>query len=192
MYFRNVLPATTNFSQSISHFAFLLRNLRLWVYWGAKVFAQLIKASSEKVKSQARCALTSSGCHTCSLHQLSWWGQVSGEVFSPVPFCTTWPAFPCLCRRLGTLLFLLYTLMLFGCQQSQFSCRERGKEHWTVKAPHVYCVGFCCVSGGGGGTLGNDLTQRRPDLGNGFFTSNMGVFINALVESGHIGFLGLS
>lgn len=182
MYFRNVLPATTNFSQSISHFAFLLRNLRLWVYWRGKVFAQLIKARSEEVKSQAQCLLTSSGGHTCRLPQLSWWGQAFWEFFSPGPFCTPGPAFPCLCRRLGTLLFLLYTLMPFGCQQSRFSCRERGKEHGTVKAPHVRCVGFCRVSGGGGGTVGNDLTQPRLDLGNGFFTSNMDIFVNALVE----------
>lgn len=47
MYFWNVLPATTNFSQSISNFASLLRNLRLWVCWGAKVFAGLIKSSSQ-------------------------------------------------------------------------------------------------------------------------------------------------
>lgn len=53
MYFWNVLPATTNCSESISYFASPLRNLRLCFYGRAKVVAQLIKSSSEKVNTRA-------------------------------------------------------------------------------------------------------------------------------------------
>lgn len=52
MYFWNVLPATTNFSQSISYFAFLLRNPSLSFYWGANVFVQLINSTGEKVNTR--------------------------------------------------------------------------------------------------------------------------------------------
>lgn len=136
MYFQNVLPATTNFSQSISHFASLLRNLRLWA-WGAKMLNSL----SQEAR-QWRPGLWSfsgdTGPHLAAqAHPLlptqagSFWG---------VPDCPClnhFMSFPWKRQETADCVFPASTSECSLDFKSPLSCRKREPGHWMIKTPNV-------------------------------------------------------
>lgn len=142
MYFWNALSATTNFSQSISHFASLLRNLRFCFYCGDKVFPQLIKSSLERVNARS---VVFSGLIWVSWLLIPSTRPNRGRHLWDFPACTFLyhstppPSFTRAGRRLGTLLFLLFHLHALWVSTVGVFLQ---KEDWAVKGPDVHLPGF--------------------------------------------------
>lgn len=100
MYFWNALSATTHFSQSISHFASLLRNLRFCFYWG-KYFLNSLNQVLRKWMQGLWCFCVTLGPMVAAFPPPALTQAGIFEISLPVPFCTVRHPFLLCVREVG-------------------------------------------------------------------------------------------